>query len=153
MTKYNIKKIYINEKRKTGEPYIDKRGNSYVVANVYFEGQNRSASAFCYENSEILKWTEGQEVTCELIEKGDFLNIKLPNKIDELETRLNTLIKSFNSLAIAFKAVIDLNGLKTAQNTQGDKTTVFVPKSTPQAVVESLNQYSTDEIDISEIPF
>jgi hypothetical protein len=78
-----INKIFFSDTNKEGQPYIDKTGKHYKRASIMFQGQSKYASALVYEGSKIINWKEGDEVDVELEQNGDFLNVKVPSKVDK----------------------------------------------------------------------
>jgi hypothetical protein len=134
-----INKIFFNNTNKTGQPYVDKKGKPYQIANIYFQGQEKSASIFVYPGSEVLGWGEGMEVDVILERNGDFLNARIPNKSDELEKRVNVLENFVRGICV-------LNGLKTKPDSQVNQSYQPAPENAPQGQIEASQTITAEDL-------
>jgi len=107
MEKVKIVKISHFEKDKNNNVYTGKWGN-YAICRlvVIHQGQEKNISGAVKPNGETYGWKVGDEVQVELVQKGDFLNFRLPSKnitrqefdnlkyqISKLEMRIEALEK------------------------------------------------------------
>lgn len=104
-----IKSIYINDKKPSGEPYIDKTGTPFKRA-VLETADGRKASMIigkygAKDLAIIQGWKQGDFVDVVFEEVGQFTNFKIPSKTDvviektaSLEERVKTLETSFTLL-------------------------------------------------------
>ena len=88
-------KIYINEKKSDGTPYIDKNGNPFKMAVIENEKGDK-ASMYCgkfqaKDLEEIKTWKSGDTVRVNLEQDGKYINFSLPSKTDELSEKIASL--------------------------------------------------------------
>lgn len=99
MEKVTLTKVYKTDiDKKTGNKlsFISKKDGSAVfftrIAILTKEhGDTWITGMFVEENDPRNSWKEGEKVIIDIEKKGDFVNFKLPGKMDILETRLNEI--------------------------------------------------------------
>lgn len=115
-----IKSIYINDKKPSGEPYIDRTGNPFKRA-VLETADGKKASMIISQNygkkdlAIIQEWKAGDFVDVVLEQSGDFLNFKLPTKTDIVVEKTNSLEERVKTLETSFTL---LKSLVTGRQTQ-----------------------------------
>jgi len=153
---YKINKIFINDKKKDGTPYIDKRGKPYKMAGIYFEGQTKSASMFCYPDSEVLGWKIGDEVEVILSENNGYLNAKLPSKTDEINEEVNELKEIIGKMRIwATEIEKRVKALEFLADSDVEEIKKEIPLETKiqEAPWSKFNRkFYDDEIKIEDLP-
>ena len=95
MQKIKLEAVFVNDTNPQGEPLKNKNGEPYKMAVIQWEGKKAS----CYlgakfgvnKEKEIRTWTQGQEVTVTLEQKGDYLNFDIPSRLDYIEERVARL--------------------------------------------------------------
>jgi hypothetical protein len=103
-----IQKIYRNYERKDGTKYIDKNGKNYSRTNIFVDPSTINDEDFegwlnMIDYGESSDWGEHSKidvvVTKKVLENGKvFFNIRPPNKVDSLETRVEALEKRVSAL-------------------------------------------------------
>lgn len=92
-----LSKVYINNIGKDGNRLITKSGNPYTLVTLMFD--DKKASMFCDDkygakDLEVIRgWKEGDTVTLNLEQNGEWLNASLPKKTELLEERLARIEK------------------------------------------------------------
>jgi len=96
-----VEKVYLNTKNKDDQPYINKNGEHFTrVVLMLDDGRKPSACVYDPAEARELASLEGKEVNLEITESGDFLNFKVPNRLDELEKRIEALEKGSKTVQV-----------------------------------------------------
>jgi hypothetical protein len=110
--KVKITKIFQSNKDKEGNPLTGQFGPYYKIGLQTAEYPTKYINGF---NKTQLDWQVGQEVEIDLIEKGEYLNFKLPKKedlavagIEELTKRVKKLEDTLGEKLAELKADICL---------------------------------------------
>lgn len=115
-----IKSIYINDKKPSGEPYIDKTGNPFKRA-VLETADGKKASMIISQKygakdlATIQEWKAGDFVDVVFEEIGQFTNFKIPTKTDIVVEKTNSLEERVKTLETSFTL---LKSLVTGKQTQ-----------------------------------
>lgn len=97
MKELTITKIYRSTKDKNGKPLKSKDGRPYErVAIKTIQTGDRWVTGFGDETNK--KWEEGMTVKVKLKKRGEYLNFKMPSKIDILFEIVNDLKKRVEKL-------------------------------------------------------
>lgn len=102
-----IKAIYINDKKPSGEPYIDKSGSPFKRA-VLETADGKKASMIISQKygakdlTTIETWKPGDSVDLVFETKGDFTNFKIPTKTDQVIEKTNSLEERVKTLETSF---------------------------------------------------
>lgn len=88
--KLTLTKVFISDKDKNGQPLVGQNGRPYkkiaIKAREYGE---RWLSGFVSSWNE--NWREGQTVDAEVEQRGDYLNLKRPDPMQEVHDQLNRI--------------------------------------------------------------
>lgn len=76
--KYQVTKVYINDKDKLGKPYELEGKKSKRAVIVLGDGRKASAFIHTKEQEDIILSMEGKEVELTLTEKNEYLNFFVP---------------------------------------------------------------------------
>lgn len=82
-----IEKIARKRENKQGEKYIDKNGKPFEL--VYIKTKEGWISLFA--RPEMDNWQENDEVEIIVEQKGQYLNGRIPTRLDRLEIRMDEL--------------------------------------------------------------
>jgi hypothetical protein len=77
---FTIGAIYKNWSNKDGQPYLDKNQRPQCRVVITPEGTKDRISSFCYQDSPVLSWDQGQRVEVDVTEKGGYLNFSEPKQ-------------------------------------------------------------------------
>lgn len=105
-----IKSIYINDKKPSGEPYIDKSGSPFKRA-VLETADGKKASMIlgskygAKDLATIQTWRPGDSVDIVFDQVGDFLNFKLPTKTDIVVEKTNSLEERVSAVESQIKSL------------------------------------------------
>lgn len=98
-----LKSVYINDKKKDGSPYINKKGQPFKMAMIE-TAEGVKASLYLDEKfgakdeATISTWKSGDTVDIVIEEAGDFTNFKIPTKTDLLEEKVNDIDRRLSAL-------------------------------------------------------
>jgi len=77
-----LSKVFINEKKKDGTPYVNKNGEPFKMAFITSENGNKASMYIgqmdLHKFEIVSKWKEGDEVDVEITKSGEFTNFDLP---------------------------------------------------------------------------
>jgi hypothetical protein len=93
LEKVKITGIWINDKDKEGKKFISSRGKGYwKVAILCDKYPKKYLSSLIFdEDDERFHWQIGDEIEIVVEKNGDFLNFKVPTRLDRLEIRVKAL--------------------------------------------------------------
>ncbi len=95
ITKTKLTKVYISDKKKDGTKLIDKNGKQYhKIAIKIADEQYRDEylSGFLYDDDDPrFQWKEGDEVTIVIERNGEYVNFKVPSRLDMIEERVSAI--------------------------------------------------------------
>lgn len=88
-----IKRLFRNDARKDGTPYVDKFGKKFVRVSIIAVGKdgNEYNMSNCDYKNETAELEEGKSYVFDIEKNGDFINFRLPRKVDLLETRIESI--------------------------------------------------------------
>ena len=96
-----LEKVFINDKKSDGTPFVNKNGGKYEMAVIYWEGKSASCyldAKFGEKKKEIIsKWTQGSTVSVKIEQNGSYLNFDIPSKLDLLEERVDNMSEFIKS--------------------------------------------------------
>lgn len=100
METLKITRVFISDKKKDGTPLIDKNGKAYRKIAIKCDkyGDKWLSSFINRQDDDMNSWKEGDVVNVEVEENGDFLNFRVPTKLDLLESRILKLEKEMLEL-------------------------------------------------------
>lgn len=120
--KVKLTKVFQSNKDKNGEPLVGQFGPYYKIGLQTAEYPTKYINGF---NKTELPWKAGDEVEIDLIEKGEYLNFKLPKKedlavagIEELTKRVKKLEDTLNLKLAELKSDICLELTGRVQTTK-----------------------------------
>jgi hypothetical protein len=113
-----VHKVFVNTKNKNDEPYKDKNGSPFSIANLIYDG-TKQASMFLgkwadKEEAEIRKWKEGDRVLVKITQDGNFTNFSIPNRKD-LE-----IAGIWKAIEVLQKDVASLKGEEPKEKSEDD---------------------------------
>lgn len=95
MEKITISRITSKKTNKEGKAYITKTGKPFEMMGVLIKGgkyDGKWASACLFEpDHPAYDWKEGDTVEVVLEQNGEYLNFKVPSRLDQLEARVAKL--------------------------------------------------------------
>jgi hypothetical protein len=89
----NLTKVYINDKDKEGKKFVSKNGKSFwKIAVKAKEYDDKYISNIIFDqDDDMFNWTPNQVVKVIIEKNGNWLNFKVPTKLDSLEMRIQAL--------------------------------------------------------------
>lgn len=113
-----INKIFKSDKKKDGSEFKTKAGKKFwkvgIITDKYPE---KWYTAFAWAaDDEVMGLQEGDERKIVLWQDGDWLNFKLPTRLDELEARVEALETTLRAMNMAKSAA------KPSMNHTGEQT-------------------------------
>lgn len=146
-----VQSFNLNSSRQDGTPYVDKNGNPFKMAILETQ-DGRKASMYVGKFQQKLipimqSWTPGKAIDVEFEQKGEYLNFKIPSKMDK---RLSALELRISRI----EGILDGKGLIASKTS---------PEA-PQAVSETAQLENSEDtqwasvpdsehINVDEIPF
>jgi len=93
LEKVKITGIWINDKDKEGKKFISSKGKGYwKVALLCDKYQGKYLSSLIFDaDDERFNWQKGDEIEIVVEKNGNFLNFKVPTRLDRLEMRVGVL--------------------------------------------------------------
>ena len=88
MDKLTIKRIFVNDKKKSGEPYITKAGKPYWLITIYAEGEEKCFYSNAWDEKQAEEWRTRTGEIEGIVERGEFNRFKFPNKQDNADYAL-----------------------------------------------------------------
>ena len=102
MQKITLTKLYRSDKDKNGNPLKTRDGRPYERISVKCsEFGEKWLSGF--SNRTNFNWKEGDDVTVEIEEKGEYLNFKTLSSLDLLEIRVAKLEEQVKKIEFGVK--------------------------------------------------
>lgn len=95
-----IAKVYINDKSKDGKPLIDRNGKPYkkVAIQTDIHGQKWLSCLSYREDDDVRQLVVDQSAEIVVEQNGEYLNFKLPSRLDLLEAALGDVQKRVSKL-------------------------------------------------------
>lgn len=94
MDRVKLQKIYISDKDKAGNQLISKKtGKGYwkIAIKTNIHGDTWLSDFINFQDDPRFNWKEGDEVIIATEQHGQYLNSKIPSRLDFLEQRIERL--------------------------------------------------------------
>jgi len=110
MEKVTIARLGWRKENKEGKLYMTKMGKPFEMCNILIKETQKWASSPIFDRDhDAYGWKEGDKVELVLEQNGQYLNFKVPTRLDKLELRLEAIEKKLGvtSSAVAAESVFN----------------------------------------------